>query len=191
MLESSWARQAYHKQGEESPNITQDPYGEQMTGFTNHEAPIKGKLTFGEKPTLPQRLARLFGAIEVEPLPKTDQHAEARERKFTDWLQKAIGEKKSIEWIEGLFIYKSTNLKQLKDGLLFLSENVLIKGETGYDEVMKSYVETINKIEALIKQRKTIASESETLKQEIIKEITSLPKENGLRRKVVELSGVF
>ena len=192
MSESSWARQAYYEDGEMSPDITQDPYGKQMTGFTNRETPIKEKLTFGKKQTLSQKLARIFGAIEVEPLPKPDKYTEARERKFTAWLQKAISENQSIEWIERLFIVQSNkDLKQLKDALLFLSENVAVEGEIGYGETMKSFVATINKIESLLQERKMSAAESDSLQRAIIKEIISLPEENGLRKQVTKLTEVL
>ncbi len=188
MLESSWARQTYRDQGEMSPYVTQDFYGEQMPHFNSSQAEIEGKLTFGKKRTLGQKLAKLFGAIEVKPLLKIDKYAEARQRKFADWLQMVRNEGLSVEKMERLFILKSNkDAKQLKDALLFLGENIAIKDEIGYDQVMRSYVTTISKIEDLIKQRRTTASESETLRREIIKEIISLPKENGLRRKVVEL----
>lgn len=196
-MSSSWERQAYHDKGEMSPYIG-DVYYErrlaygQVSDSTSSENEIKGKLTFGKKISLPQRIARMFGAIEVQPMVKLDEYEEARQRKFADWLQKAIDEQKTIEWIEKLFILKSDkDLKQLKDALFFLSENISIKGELGYGEIMKGYVETINRIEDLIKQRQMAASEGEALRKEIIKEIISLPEENGLRRKVIELTAVL
>ena len=186
MSGSSWERRADYEQGEMSPAITQNPYGERMTNLNGREAQIERKLT------LRQKLARIFGAIEVEPFPKPDKYAEARERKFAAWLKKAIDEKHPIEWIERLFITQSNkDLKQLKDALLFLSENVAVEGEIGYGETMKSFVVTINKIEGLLKERKTSADKSESLRQAIIKEIISLPEENGLRRQVIGLTGAL
>lgn len=194
MLESSWAKQAYHDRGEEIFRYVEDERkpSDRQDSFPSSGAEIEGKLTFGKKRPLRQRIAQMFGAIEVKPMTKPDKYAEARQRKFTDWLQIAIVEQKSVEWIERLFIVKSDkDLKQLKDALLFLSENISVESEIGYGDTMKSFVETINRIENLIRQRQMTASESEVLRREIIKEIISLPEENGLRRKVAELSGIF
>ncbi len=195
MSESSWARQAYCEQEEMSPYIGSERrlIYEGLNNLDNkNSTEIKEKLTLGKKQTLRQKLAKIFGAIEVKPLAKPDKYAEARERKFVAWLQKAIDENQPIEWIERLFITQSNkDLKQLKDALLFLSENVAVKEEIGYGETMKSFVVTINKIEDLLKERKTSADESESLRRAIIKEIISLPEENGLRRQVIELTGVL
>lgn len=143
---------------------------------------------FFKKPSLIQRIIKIFDGGGLPPLKKLDERAEAQQQKFGVWLQKAIEAGMPIEEIEKLFILHSgKDLKQLKEALLFLSENIIIEGEIGYGETMRSYVEMIGEIEDLTKESRTVVSGRGERNKKIEEKINSFSWENGLRDQVLRL----